>query len=172
MWSTRRSSTEHEMLEEIKRGANKENSWSSFIVHGHFSSYSFQVQVSGKQNWLTEWQNKHRTVEMETYLSYSPLVLCHPKRTLDNLIIPLGKHTHTQQVNLSLSLASSIIIIIIINTHILGLHSHSCKSGLSRKAVILPGSLKESHTSCHTSPLSTACAGFRLGCYWSRLEFV
>lgn len=171
MWSTRRSSTEHETLEEIKRGANKENLWSSFIVHGHFSSYSFQVQVSGKQNWLTEWQNKHRTVEMETYLSYSPLGFVSAQAHTGQSYNTTWK-THTQQVNLSLSLASSIIIIIIINTRILGLHSHSCKSGLSRKAVILPGSLKESHTSCHTSPLSTACAGFRLGYYWSRLEFV
>lgn len=41
-----------------------------------YSSWSFSltvtpIQVSGKQKWQTEWQNKHTTVEMETYLGSS-----------------------------------------------------------------------------------------------------
>ena len=64
-----------------------------------FFSYSFQVQVSGKQNWLTEWQNKHRTVETETYLSYSPPVFASAQAHIGQSYNTTWKHA--QQVNLS-----------------------------------------------------------------------
>lgn len=154
----------------------KRSKQSKFIIiiyrSWSFSSYSFQVQVSGKQNWLTEWQNKHRTVETETYLSYSPLVLHPPKHTPDNLVIPLG-NKHSKVIHLyhsrHPSSSSSFITSGFIRTR---------TSGLSREAVILPASLKEIHTSFHAvSPTPYAVSGKQLGYYWSgviylRLAFV
>lgn len=155
MWSTRRVTIEHKTpKKKWKRSKQREfiiiiySSWS-------FSSYSFQVQVSGKQNWLTEWQNKHRTVETETYLSYSPLVLHQPKHTLDNLIIPLG-NTHSKLIYLNHRYhpSSSLIFLVFILTHV--------SQDWGGRQWFYQYPLKESHTSCHAT-LSTPCAVFGNG---------
>lgn len=154
MWSTRRVTIKHKSPKKNYNHNNKKKrseQWEFIIIYNSWSlcSYSFQVQVSGKQNWLTEWQNKHRTVERRLIPALLLLLwffASAPKHTSDNLIIPLGEDT--MYVNLSRNRRhTSVIAVIAVIAHSLGPNSLSCKSGLRRKAVILPVSLKESHTS-------------------------
>lgn len=151
MWSTRRVTIKHKSPKKNynhNKKKKRSEQWEFIIIYNSWSlcSYSFQVQVSGKQNRLTEWQNKHRTVERRLIPALLLLLwFCAsaPKHMSDNLIIPLGEDT--MYVNLSRGRRHTSVIAVI--AHSPGPNSLSCKSGLRRKAVILPVSLKESHRS-------------------------